>query len=522
MSRQVGRSALPLAGCGARGRELWEGLHRPSGPRPPPLRGGPPSPCRGGISCTSADAVRPPAGNCIKGPPSPACIDRGHGGQVFGDIVDTFDSESWRLSDAVQRGFPNGHEAGVCDAGVGGGIEHSRAVPALRDQPDDRLQVAGALARSGPVWSCGGLAPAARLAGAQQLQRSSGGAFGSRGASGLGRSQDRPAAQGSRPRRGAGGLDGDGDPQAARGRARRLRRRRLRFTRFERARPNELWQMDFKGHVALAGTGRLHPLTVLDDHSRFAVVLGRLRRRADGDGQAAPDRGLPPLRLARDADHRQRLALGRRAGQPFTPLGVWLLEQDIADRPFASLPSPDHGQGRALPPQPQGRGPVRAAVRRSRRRRAGASAAGGMSTITNDRTRHSIWRCRPAAIRRAGATTASSRRRSSMVPATSSVRSRRAAGSVSCRASSGCRKPSAARRWPSGQPRATASTKPSSGRNQSQPSTFEPLDIATQKVSTMSPNTCPPCPRPEQERGGGTVRRTVGGDAGRRCTAGRE
>jgi transposase-like protein len=44
------------------------------------------------------------------------------------------------------------------------------------------------------------------------------------------------------------------------------------FTRYERARPNELWQMDFKGHVALQA-GRLHPLTVLDDHSRFSVVL---------------------------------------------------------------------------------------------------------------------------------------------------------------------------------------------------------------------------------------------------------
>jgi transposase InsO family protein len=30
--------------------------------------------------------------------------------------------------------------------------------------------------------------------------------------------------------------------------------------------------MDFKGHVAMHA-GRLHPLTVLDDHSRFAVVL---------------------------------------------------------------------------------------------------------------------------------------------------------------------------------------------------------------------------------------------------------
>ena len=45
------------------------------------------------------------------------------------------------------------------------------------------------------------------------------------------------------------------------------------FIRFEREQPNELWQMDFKGHVPLTTAGRLHPLTALDDHSRFAVVL---------------------------------------------------------------------------------------------------------------------------------------------------------------------------------------------------------------------------------------------------------
>lgn len=46
------------------------------------------------------------------------------------------------------------------------------------------------------------------------------------------------------------------------------------WRRFERQRPNELWQMDFKGHVALGqGSGRVHPLTILDDHSRFAIGL---------------------------------------------------------------------------------------------------------------------------------------------------------------------------------------------------------------------------------------------------------
>lgn len=45
------------------------------------------------------------------------------------------------------------------------------------------------------------------------------------------------------------------------------------WQRFERAQPNELWQMDFKGHFDLTAGGRCHPLTVLDDHSRFLVGL---------------------------------------------------------------------------------------------------------------------------------------------------------------------------------------------------------------------------------------------------------
>lgn len=45
--------------------------------------------------------------------------------------------------------------------------------------------------------------------------------------------------------------------------------------RFEHEAPNLLWQMDFKGHFALTdpGAGRCYPLTVLDDHSRFAICL---------------------------------------------------------------------------------------------------------------------------------------------------------------------------------------------------------------------------------------------------------
>ncbi len=44
------------------------------------------------------------------------------------------------------------------------------------------------------------------------------------------------------------------------------------FQRFEHRHPNALWQMDFKGHFPM-GSARCHPLTLLDDHSRYALCL---------------------------------------------------------------------------------------------------------------------------------------------------------------------------------------------------------------------------------------------------------
>ena len=45
------------------------------------------------------------------------------------------------------------------------------------------------------------------------------------------------------------------------------------WQRFEHPAPNDLWQMDFKGHFGLQAGSRCHPLTVLDDHSRFSLAL---------------------------------------------------------------------------------------------------------------------------------------------------------------------------------------------------------------------------------------------------------
>jgi transposase InsO family protein len=44
------------------------------------------------------------------------------------------------------------------------------------------------------------------------------------------------------------------------------------FIRFEHPNPNDLWQMDFKGWFNI-DKQRCYPLTVLDDHSRYSIVL---------------------------------------------------------------------------------------------------------------------------------------------------------------------------------------------------------------------------------------------------------
>jgi transposase InsO family protein len=101
-----------------------------------------------------------------------------------------------------------------------------------------------------------------------------------------------------------------------------------RFVRFEHPAPNDLWQMDFKGHVPLR-QGRLHPLTVLDDHSRFCLVLAACADEKTQTVQAsliqAFERYGLPWRMTMDNGP----PWGSSPGDPYTPLGVWLMEQDI-------------------------------------------------------------------------------------------------------------------------------------------------------------------------------------------------
>lgn len=45
------------------------------------------------------------------------------------------------------------------------------------------------------------------------------------------------------------------------------------WQRFEYQHPNELWQMDFKGHFKMLDSKICHPMTITDDHSRFNIAL---------------------------------------------------------------------------------------------------------------------------------------------------------------------------------------------------------------------------------------------------------
>jgi transposase InsO family protein len=115
------------------------------------------------------------------------------------------------------------------------------------------------------------------------------------------------------------------------------------FTRFERAAPNELWQMDYKGHFPTAA-GRCHPLTVLDDHSRFALAIAACADERAATVQAVLTDvfrryGLPERMLMDNG-----APWGDELDQPWTAFGVWLLRLGVAV-----------SHGRPYHPQTQGK-----------------------------------------------------------------------------------------------------------------------------------------------------------------------
>jgi transposase InsO family protein len=107
--------------------------------------------------------------------------------------------------------------------------------------------------------------------------------------------------------------------------------------RFEMLAPNLLWQMDFKGWVRLGNDAQCHPLTVVDDHSRYDLCL---QACADQRGDTVRDRleltfrhyGLPEAFFVDNGS-----PWGDSSGEHWTRLSVWLLKLGITvihSRPY--------------------------------------------------------------------------------------------------------------------------------------------------------------------------------------------
>src|SRR5262245_46235146 len=107
--------------------------------------------------------------------------------------------------------------------------------------------------------------------------------------------------------------------------------------RFEKEAPNVLWQMDFKGWIRLGNGTRCHPLTVIDDHSRYVPCLTAC---ADQQGHTVQGYltttfrryGLPDAIFVDNGT-----PWGEPSGERWTRFGVWLLKLGVAvlhSRPY--------------------------------------------------------------------------------------------------------------------------------------------------------------------------------------------
>ncbi|HEU4805818.1 MAG TPA: IS481 family transposase [Nitrobacter sp.] len=109
------------------------------------------------------------------------------------------------------------------------------------------------------------------------------------------------------------------------------------YQRFEKTAPNLLWQMDFKGHVPVADGAMCHPLTIVDDHSRYAIGLQACGNEQSHTVQGRLEMifrryGLPEAFFVDNGS-----PWGDAGGERFTRLGVWLLKLGVAvihSRPY--------------------------------------------------------------------------------------------------------------------------------------------------------------------------------------------
>ena len=101
------------------------------------------------------------------------------------------------------------------------------------------------------------------------------------------------------------------------------------WQRFEHPFPNDLWQMDFKGYFSTSHEGRCHPLTILDDHSRYNLCLDAQGNERHESVQVALLRVFGRYGLPKCINTDNGSPWGNGGQGPLTRLGVWLIRLGI-------------------------------------------------------------------------------------------------------------------------------------------------------------------------------------------------
>lgn len=101
-----------------------------------------------------------------------------------------------------------------------------------------------------------------------------------------------------------------------------------RWQRFEHEAPNELSQIDFKGFFE-TGQGRCYPLTMLDDHSRYAQILQACTNERTETVQAQLIQSFRRFGLPRRMNMDRGNPWGNANGERHTHLTVWLMQLGI-------------------------------------------------------------------------------------------------------------------------------------------------------------------------------------------------
>lgn len=101
--------------------------------------------------------------------------------------------------------------------------------------------------------------------------------------------------------------------------------------RFEHESPNDLWQMDFKGHFALTdqAAGRCHPLTIVDDHSRYSVCIIACGNEQFTTVKAALQSTFERYGLPARFNTDNGPPWGRTGLRGLTKLAVWLIRLGV-------------------------------------------------------------------------------------------------------------------------------------------------------------------------------------------------